>query len=131
MGGKISYYFAGSIYDAKLLQRTSSSNLSVWGCRIYLESYAFLIAVERCNEDQLVEILPKLPKELVIGILCIQSLKEFMDTCCNERLSTNNGIRSVFDKNKCALMQDLVLKCNVHMCIEQVMGISEQQPYLN
>ena len=94
-------YSAGSIFDSipqfrKLLERTSHNNLLVQSCRIYLESYLiiagltvlcnftyfitmpFLNAVERYNQDQLVEILPKLQKELESGILHNQSLKEFI-----------------------------------------------------
>ena len=93
-------YSAGSIFDSIpqfriLLGRTSHNNLLIPGCRIYLENdfiiaglkalsdftyfitMPFLNAVERCNQDQLVEIITKLHNELENGISHNQSLKEF------------------------------------------------------
>lgn len=81
-------YSAGAIFECipqfkKLLQRTTKNNLLVRACRLYLESdfviaalkalsnftyfitMPFLNCVEQCNQNDLVNILPELHKELL------------------------------------------------------------------
>ena len=93
-------YSAGSIYDClpqfqKLLERTHLNNLLVRACRLYLESdyiktalralanftycvtMPFLNCVERCNQNQLVEILPTLHSDLKNKTLKSPSLQPY------------------------------------------------------
>ena len=83
-------YTAGAIYECipqfqKLLQKTHTNNLLVRACRLYLESefivaslkalsnftyrvtMPYLNAVEKCDQNQLLDILPKLCSDLKGG----------------------------------------------------------------
>ena len=80
-------YSAGSVYESipqfkKLLERTNKNNLLVRACRLYLESdfvvaalkalanftyfvtMPFLNFVEQCDQNEMVQVLPKLHREL-------------------------------------------------------------------
>ena len=93
-------YSAGSIYDClpqfqKALERTNKNNLLIRSCRLYLESdfiktalkalatftycvtMQFLNCVERCDQNQLVEILPILHNDLENKILRSPSLEPY------------------------------------------------------
>ena len=93
-------YSAGAIYDClsqfqKLLDRTHLNSLLVRACRLYLESdyiktalralsnftfcvtMPFLNCVERCNQNQLIEIIPSLHSDLENKILRSTSLEPY------------------------------------------------------
>ena len=93
-------FSAGSIYGClpqfrKLLERTTKNNLLVRASKIYLESefitgalkalsnftycetMPFLNCVEKSDQNQLVDLLPKLHQDLKEGILASESLQKF------------------------------------------------------
>ena len=93
-------YTAGAIFDClpqfeKLLERTHLNNLLVRACRLYLESdyiktalkalanftfcvtMPFLNCVERCDQNQLMDIIPNLHKDLEKKILQSASLQPY------------------------------------------------------
>ena len=92
-------YSAGSIYDClpqfqKLLDRTAKNNLLIRACKLYLESdfiveslkvlsnftyyvtMPFLNCVEHNDQNQLIELLPKLFADLKAGVLVSAALKD-------------------------------------------------------
>ena len=93
-------YSAASLFDClpqfeKLLERTAKNNLLIRGCKLYLESdyiraalkalgnftyyvtMPFLNCIERCDQNQLVEILPKVHDYLKEKNIFSEALKPF------------------------------------------------------